>query len=185
MGARGIENNLDSPPGTIDLHGLYVKEGESAPTSGAGNDHDEAHGRCTTTAVVLAIERVDAALDQAKRNDEDELRIIVGTSPDRRSVPTMPEPHPLTVTVLETFPDDALSLSSRTGKGIHSQGHVAKIKPAVEEMMKKYNLSAHVDPTNTGVLVVDLRGREGMGRSRDAGRVVDELGGKGQECVIM
>lgn len=28
----------------------------------------------------LAIERVDAALDQAKRNDEDELRIIVGES---------------------------------------------------------------------------------------------------------
>jgi hypothetical protein len=26
---RTIENNLDSPPGTIDLHGLYVKEGAS------------------------------------------------------------------------------------------------------------------------------------------------------------
>lgn len=25
-----VENNLDSPPGTIDLHGLYVKEGERA-----------------------------------------------------------------------------------------------------------------------------------------------------------
>jgi hypothetical protein len=24
-----VENNLDSPPGTIDLHGLYVKEGAS------------------------------------------------------------------------------------------------------------------------------------------------------------
>lgn len=115
------QNNLDSPPGTIDLHGLYVKE---------------------------AIERVDTALDQAKRNDEDELRIIVG-------------------------------------KGIHSQGHVAKIKPAVERMMVKYNLSAHVDPHNTGVLIVDLKGREGQGRSRDAGTVVDELGGKGQDCVIM
>jgi hypothetical protein len=26
---RTVENNLDSPPGTIDLHGLYVKEGAS------------------------------------------------------------------------------------------------------------------------------------------------------------
>jgi len=49
----------------------------------------------------------------------------------------------------------------------------------------RYNLSAHVDPHNTGVLIVDLKGREGQGRSRDAGMVVDELGGKGQDCVIM
>ena len=75
--ARVAENNLDSPPGTIDLHGLYVKEGESS-----------ANGLCVSKMISprgwltkgdpLAIERVDAALDQAKRTDEDELRIIVG-----------------------------------------------------------------------------------------------------------
>jgi hypothetical protein len=29
LDVSSAENNLDSPPGTIDLHGLYVKEGET------------------------------------------------------------------------------------------------------------------------------------------------------------
>jgi len=71
--ANGTENNKHSPPGTIDLHGLYVKE---------------------------AIERTEAAIANAQRQGTDELRVIVG-------------------------------------KGIHSQGHVAKIKPAVQGLMQK------------------------------------------------
>lgn len=68
-----IANNLDSPPGTIDLHGLYVRE---------------------------AIERTEKAIADAQRKGDREMRVIVG-------------------------------------KGIHSQGHVAKIKPAVEDLMRK------------------------------------------------
>ena len=68
------ENNQDSPRGTIDLHGLYVKE---------------------------AIERTEKAIADGQRQGMDEMRVIVG-------------------------------------KGIHSQGHVAKIKPAVQDLMRKY-----------------------------------------------
>lgn len=71
-----------------------------------------------------------------------------------------------------------------TGKGIHSQNHQAKIKPAVADLMRKYNLSAEVDRHNTGVMVVDLTGRTGGNRSRDAGGLVDQMGGD-KECSIM
>ncbi|KIJ18670.1 hypothetical protein PAXINDRAFT_110204 [Paxillus involutus ATCC 200175] len=43
------------------------------------------------------------------------------------------------------------------GKGLHSSGQVAKIRPAVEDLVKKHNLSAEVDPYNGGVLIVRLR----------------------------
>ncbi|KAG8747127.1 asparagine-linked glycosylation protein [Ceratobasidium sp. 414] len=45
------------------------------------------------------------------------------------------------------------------GKGLHSQGQVAKLKPAIEGLMVKYQLNAHIDPQNAGVLVVQLGGR--------------------------
>jgi DNA-nicking Smr family endonuclease len=67
------ENNRDSPPGTLDLHGLYVKE---------------------------AIERTENAIREAQGRGDAEMQIIVG-------------------------------------KGLHSQGHVAKIKPAVEDLMRR------------------------------------------------
>ncbi|KIJ67832.1 hypothetical protein HYDPIDRAFT_83040, partial [Hydnomerulius pinastri MD-312] len=43
------------------------------------------------------------------------------------------------------------------GKGLHSEGHVAKIKPALEDLMKRHNLPTEVDPRNAGVLIVRLR----------------------------
>ncbi|OCF32479.1 cytoplasmic protein [Kwoniella heveanensis BCC8398] len=115
------ENNKASPDGTIDLHGLYVKE---------------------------AIERTEAAITSAQREGRDELRVIVG-------------------------------------KGLHSVGGKAKIKPAVEDLMRKYNLSARLDEDNAGVLIVDLQGRGGHGRSRDAGGLVDDLDKDDQGCRIM
>lgn len=42
------------------------------------------------------------------------------------------------------------------GKGLHSANHVAKIKPAVEELCQQHGLRYSVDPHNAGVLVVDL-----------------------------
>ncbi|WVR08847.1 hypothetical protein IAU60_005905 [Kwoniella sp. DSM 27419] len=71
------------------------------------------------------------------------------------------------------------------GKGIHSQNHKAKIKPAVEDMMRKYNLSAHIDPRNTGVLIVDLNGRSDGLRSRDAGGLVDQMEKEDEGCRVM
>lgn len=49
----------------------------------------------------------------------------------------------------------------------------------------RYNLSAELDPHNTGVLVVDLQGRAVGGRTRDAGGLVDKMGGDKEDCVIM
>lgn len=42
------------------------------------------------------------------------------------------------------------------GKGNHSQGGLAKIKPAVEEMCQEANLKNYLDRKNQGVLIVEL-----------------------------
>ncbi|KAH0827914.1 DUF1771-domain-containing protein [Lanmaoa asiatica] len=42
------------------------------------------------------------------------------------------------------------------GKGLHSDGHVAKIKLAIEDLMKKHNIPSEVDPRNAGVLIARL-----------------------------
>lgn len=42
------------------------------------------------------------------------------------------------------------------GKGLHSNDRVARIKPALEDLMKQLNLPVDVDPQNAGVLIVRL-----------------------------
>ncbi|KAG1751602.1 DUF1771-domain-containing protein [Suillus paluster] len=86
------ENNSDSKPGELDLHGLYVKE---------------------------AISYSDKAIKEARQRGDSQIRLIVG-------------------------------------KGLHSNGQVAKIKPALEDLMRQHNLPAEVDPQNAGVLIVQL-----------------------------
>ena len=49
------------------------------------------------------------------------------------------------------------------GKGLHSKNHVQHLRPAVERLVQQYNISAHVDKRNTGVLVVDLQSPRGAG----------------------
>ncbi|KAK0537461.1 hypothetical protein OC834_000803 [Tilletia horrida] len=76
-----------------------------------------------------------------------------------------------------------------TGKGIHSRDHVAKIKPAIARMMQEQNISAHVDPRNAGVIIVDLSGNGGGGSSRDADALTRDVArsttGDENDCVIM
>ncbi|KAF8993688.1 hypothetical protein BDQ17DRAFT_1367988 [Cyathus striatus] len=114
-----VENNKDSQPGEIDLHGLYVKE---------------------------AIARTDQALQEAKARGDSELRLIVG-------------------------------------KGLHSRGS-AKIKPAIEELMQKHKLVAHLDEDNAGVLIVQINAA-----SRNRGIGPDEIShrieGEDERCIIM
>lgn len=43
------------------------------------------------------------------------------------------------------------------GKGIHSQNHVAKLKPAIEDLCNEYNLPHYIDSKNSGVLCIDLK----------------------------
>ncbi|KAJ7497206.1 cytoplasmic protein [Mycena latifolia] len=113
-----IENNKDSKPGEIDLHGLYVKE---------------------------AIEHTDQALQEAKQRGDSELHLIVG-------------------------------------KGLHSPGGAAKIKPAIEELMQKHQLSAELDPHNAGVLVVQMGARQGGVGPDEIARRLDR---DDQGCTIM
>lgn len=114
-----VENNKDSQPGEVDLHGLYVKE---------------------------AIERTESAIEDAKRRGDHEVHLIVG-------------------------------------KGLHSQGNAAKIKPAIEQLMVKHNLVADLDPDNAGVLVVQIGG--GDQRGVDPDEIARRLDRNGEGCVVM
>jgi len=113
-------NNGGSPPGTVDLHGLYVHE---------------------------AIDRTESAIQAAQQNGQPSLRVIVG-------------------------------------KGLHSKGHVAKIKPAIEQLMTKYNFAAELDPENEGVLIVHLGGGSQGRRGMDADEMTRRLNDN-DKCVIM
>ncbi|SJL14224.1 uncharacterized protein ARMOST_17680 [Armillaria ostoyae] len=44
------------------------------------------------------------------------------------------------------------------GKGLHSEGGAAKVGPAIQNLMRKYQLVADFDLSNSGVLVVRLNG---------------------------
>lgn len=66
-----------------------------------------------------AIERTDYAIQDAKRRGDTEVHLIVGTLSFEVSIST----------VLYQF--------AAAGKGLHSSGGVAKIKPAIEELMQK------------------------------------------------
>ncbi|KAK0186907.1 hypothetical protein F5146DRAFT_935134, partial [Armillaria mellea] len=42
------------------------------------------------------------------------------------------------------------------GTGSHSEDGVAKVRPAIEELMRQHRLVTELDPSNSGVLVVEL-----------------------------
>ncbi|KAI0063651.1 DUF1771-domain-containing protein [Artomyces pyxidatus] len=78
------------------------------------------------------------------------------------------------------------------GKGLHSPHGAAKLKPAIEDLIRKHNLVAALDPQNAGVLIVQLAGGSGAERARDRGGVMlgaDEitqrLGGQDEGCIVM
>ncbi|KAJ3781788.1 hypothetical protein GGU10DRAFT_365545 [Lentinula aff. detonsa] len=114
-----VENNKDSKPGEIDLHGLYVKE---------------------------AIERSDSAIEDAKRRGDTEMHLIVG-------------------------------------KGLHSSGGVAKIKPAIEALMQKHQLVAELDSNNAGVLIVQLGGHSDRAVGPD--EIARRLNRDDEGCIVM
>ncbi|KAM0754360.1 DUF1771-domain-containing protein [Meredithblackwellia eburnea MCA 4105] len=111
------ENNKRQPLGSIDLHGLYVQE---------------------------SVDFTEKGIQNARRNNLSELRVIVG-------------------------------------KGNHSANHVAKIKPAIEDLMRRENISANIDPNNTGVLIVHLNGQTGRG-SRE---ILGDMEKNPDICTIM
>ncbi|SJL06962.1 uncharacterized protein ARMOST_10304 [Armillaria ostoyae] len=44
------------------------------------------------------------------------------------------------------------------GKGLHCEDGEAKLRPAIMGLMRKYQLAAEFDPSNSGVIVVELNG---------------------------
>ncbi|KAI0318319.1 hypothetical protein OF83DRAFT_37123 [Amylostereum chailletii] len=76
-------------------------------------------------------------------------------------------------------------------EGLHSQNHVAKIKPAIEQLMQKHRLVAALDPNNEGVVIVQLGGGEDEVRQRGgtllgADDISRRLGQKRDDgCLIM
>jgi len=110
-------NNADSPPDTVDLHGLYVKE---------------------------ALAKAEEAVQKAQAQNFPQLKLIVG-------------------------------------KGIHSRDHVAHVKPAVEDLLRKYHLNAHVDKHNAGIVVVNLQGSVGGGQANFTRDIAQQATGDEQE----
>ena len=71
------------------------------------------------------------------------------------------------------------------GRGTHSKNHVSKMKPAIEEMMRKQNLRCKVDPDNAGQLLVFLDGANAEGT--DNAEWADEIENRtqGDACIVM
>jgi len=115
-----VENNKDSKPGEVDLHGLYVKE---------------------------AIARADLAILDAKSRGQPQIIFIVG-------------------------------------KGLHSQGGIAKIKPAIEELIQKHQLRTEMDPNNSGVLTVFFNSEPSQ-QGINADEILPSMQRKEDNCTIM
>lgn len=58
-------------------------------------------------------------------------------------------------------------LTLRLGKGLHSEGGAAKIKPAIQGLMQKQHPATTLDPHNSGVIIVSF-----VDRDRGAGNVL-------------
>lgn len=79
--------------------------------------------------------------------------------------------HGLYVKEAELFLQTRIAASIRTnqshlrvivGKGKHSANGIAKIKPAVAQMCDECRLKHHMDPHNSGVMVIDLKNTQSL-----------------------
>jgi len=116
-------------------------------------------------------------------------------------VPTEVDLHGLYVKEAITYSDNSIAEARErgdkeirliVGKGIHSPNNAAKLKPAIEELMQKHNLTAAIDPQNSGVLIVQLEGGTAADQVRDLGGVTlgadditQRLNKKDESCIIM
>jgi len=73
------------------------------------------------------------------------------------------------------------------GKGLHSRDHVAKLKPAIEELMQKHQLAAELDPQNAGVLIVRIDSTGPTDRALSPDDITRRLepGSSDNQCVVM
>ncbi|CCM05698.1 uncharacterized protein FIBRA_07930 [Fibroporia radiculosa] len=90
------------------------------------------------------------------------------TENNKGSMPGEVDLHGLFVKEAITFTERTIEQARRrgdskihfiVGKGLHSPNGVAKLKPAIEELMQKQGLIAELDSQNGGVLIVNLDGQ--------------------------
>ncbi|KIY74313.1 DUF1771-domain-containing protein [Cylindrobasidium torrendii FP15055 ss-10] len=113
------------------------------------------------------------------------------TANNQDSGPTEIDLHGLYVKEAIERTDNAIEQAKRrgdsevrliVGKGLHSNGGQAKIRPAIEDLMQKHSLVADLDPHNAGVIVVRIQGgRGGMGSDE----ITRRLGRDDESCTIM
>ncbi|MBW0501163.1 hypothetical protein O181_040878 [Austropuccinia psidii MF-1] len=69
------------------------------------------------------------------------------------------------------------------GKGNHSQNNQARLKPAIEKLVKQHSLAVSLDEQNSGVLIVELgvsHERRGIDR-----RIQDIFSKNRNSCIVM
>lgn len=67
------------------------------------------------------------------------------------------------------------------GKGLHSPGQIAKLKPAIIELVKKYNVSCQPNIPNPGCLYIEFG--KGTGDLSWLDRLTDRM--SNDQCIIM
>lgn len=156
------------------------EESQRAYTSGDG-----------AKAKMLSIEGKDHKARMERLNAEAGAWIYAKNNEDRG--PGEIDLHDLYVKEAIEYTDKAIETAKRrgdttiniiVGKGLHSSGGVAKLKPAIEALMQKYDLVAELDPDNSGVLIVQLGGRKSGRRAIGVDEVTRRLE-KSEGCLIM
>lgn len=67
------------------------------------------------------------------------------------------------------------------GKGLHSPGQIAKLKPAIIDLVKKYNVSCQPNIPNPGCLYIEFG--KGTGDLSWLDRITDKM--SNDQCTIM
>lgn len=156
------------------------EESQHAYTSGDG-----------AKAKMLSNEGKDHKARMERLNAEAGAWIYAKNNEDRN--PGEIDLHGLHVKEAVEYTDKAIETAKRrgdttiniiVGKGLHSSGRVAKLKPAIEALMQKYDLVAELDPDNSGVLIVQLGGRKSGRRAIGVDEVTRRLE-KSEGCLIM
>ncbi|KZT10606.1 Smr-domain-containing protein [Laetiporus sulphureus 93-53] len=117
-----------------------------------------------TTKISARARRTKAHLREMERlNAQASEWIFNENNKDRE--PGEVDLHGLYVKEAITFTERAINDARRcesnkihliVGKGLHSSDGVAKLKPAIEELLRKQGLVAELDQNNSGVLIVNL-----------------------------
>ena len=159
-----VENNKDSQPGEIDLHGLYVKE---------------------------AITYTDRSIQEARSRGDSEIHFIVGMS-SVSVCGTFVKYWPLVFNHFRQRPPFKGRCGETETRHRRVDGKVGFASYALSRtniltlISPRHQLIAELDPENSGVLIVSLDGRDkGTGRVMRPDDITRGIESKDDGCVIM